>query len=237
MSPTPETILLGTTNTGKLREFDAMLAQRLPAGWRIIGPQELGEPLPEVVEDADTFYGNAAKKALELSARFGCAVLAEDSGLVVEALGGEPGVYSARWSGVHGDDAANNRLLVARMSALEPGASRAAHYEATICLATPLDALGVGLLAALGTAWEALPEGVPTVAASAGRVEDRVVIWVRGVVEGEIVLEPRGEGGFGYDPYFLLPEQDQTMAQLTLETKNQISHRAAALASLAALLR
>jgi XTP/dITP diphosphohydrolase len=139
---TTKQILLGTTNKGKLREFDAMLAAHLPQHWALIGPQQLGEPLPDVVEDRDTFHGNAAKKALELSERFGCAVLAEDSGLIVDALGGEPGVYSARWSGTHGDDAANNRKLVAQMTALPASAPRSARYAATICLAFLDDALG-----------------------------------------------------------------------------------------------
>lgn len=233
---TDKTILLGTSNKGKLREFDAMLARHLPAGWRLIGPQSLDQPLPDVVEDQDTFYGNAAKKALELSLYAGCAVLAEDSGLVVAALGGEPGVYSARWSGVHGDDAANNRKLVARVAALPDAASRAAHYEATICLAFLDDALGQQVVRALGTTWGALPVGVPTTQGAAGRVGERGLVWVRGVVEGVITLEARGDGGFGYDPYFLLPARGLTMAELSMADKNALSHRAAALAALAALL-
>jgi XTP/dITP diphosphohydrolase len=235
MSP-DKTLLLGTSNKGKQREFDAMLTQHLPQGWRLIGPQSLDKPLPDVVEDQDTFYGNAAKKALELSLHAGCAVLAEDSGLVVAGLSGEPGVLSARWSGVHGDDVANNKKLVARVSALPDTTSRAAHYEATICLAFLDDALGQQVLRALGTAWDALPHGVPTVAATAGRVGERGLVWVRGVVEGVITLEARGEGGFGYDPYFLLPARGLTMAELSMADKNAISHRARALAALAALL-
>lgn len=233
---TTKQILLGTTNKGKLREFDAMLAAHLPQHWALIGPQQLGEPLPDVVEDRDTFHGNAAKKALELSERFGCAVLAEDSGLIVDALGGEPGVYSARWSGTHGDDAANNRKLIARMTALPASAPRSARYAATICLAFLDDALGAQVLSALGATWGSLPEGYPEAAATAHRVGGRGLVWVRGSVEGELTLEARGEGGFGYDPYFLLPERGLTMAELPLDIKNTISHRAAALRALAALL-
>src|SRR5262249_21186666 len=128
--------------------------------------------LPEVDEDRDTFEGNARKKAGEVARALGHWVLAEDSGLVAPGLNGRPGVYSARYAGKHGDDAANNARLLAELAPL-PDDHRAAYY---VCVAALRD-----------------PEG-------------NVQAVGEGRCHGVIVKEPRGGGGFGYDPLFLIPE-------------------------------
>lgn len=158
---------------------------------------------PEVVEDGATFADNARKKAVELARYLGQWVLGEDSGLVVPALNGRPGVYSARYAGKQGDDAANNARLLAELAPL-PDDRRAAYYVCTAALADPNGEL-------------------------------------RGVVEGRccgvILREARGEGGFGYDPLFLIPEYHRTFGELSPRVKHALSHRARALAQLRPLLR
>jgi XTP/dITP diphosphohydrolase len=158
---------------------------------------------PEVVEDGATFADNARKKAVELARYLGQWVLGEDSGLVVPALNGRPGVYSARYAGKHGDDAANNARLLAELAPL-PDDRRAAYYVCTAALADP-----------------------------SGEV--------RGVVEGRccgvILRAARGDGGFGYDPLFLIPEYHRTFGELSPRVKHALSHRARALAQLRPLLR
>ncbi len=162
----------------------------------------LGEIAPgfEIEEDGATFEDNASKKARETAARTGLAALADDSGLEVDALGGEPGVRSARFSGMPCDDGRNNALLIERLASV-PADRRTARYVAVIALARP-----------------------------GGPVE-----LARGTCEGRIARSPRGQGGFGYDPYFTLPD-GRHMAELTPEEKNRISHRGAAFAAVRALL-
>ena len=130
-------ILAATGNRGKLREFKEILE---PLGFEIIGPDDVGG-IPDVVEDRDTFEGNAVKKAVEVAAAKKCLVLADDSGLEVDALGGAPGVYSARYSGEDSNDARNVQKLLAELPA---DADRGAHFTCVLAIA---DATGV-----LGTA-------------------------------------------------------------------------------------
>jgi XTP/dITP diphosphohydrolase len=209
-------LLFGTTNPGKLREL-----RRLVAGLhvRVLSPEELGRPLPEVEEDGATFEENAAAKALEWARFSGLHAVADDSGLCVDALGGAPGVRSARWSEDVSPgplpreprDEANNELLLVRLAGVaEPG--RGAEYRAVLALAAP---------------------------------DGRVLASVRGVCRGRIGRARRGGGGFGYDPLFLPDARPgATMAELTPEAKDAISHRGAAfrlllphLAKLAASVR
>ncbi|MCS6850369.1 MAG: RdgB/HAM1 family non-canonical purine NTP pyrophosphatase [Gemmataceae bacterium] len=159
--------------------------------------------LPEVVEDGTTFEANARKKAVENAQRLRRWVLAEDSGLVVDALGGRPGVYSARFAGQHGDDAANNARLLAELADV-PDEQRTAHY---VCVAVLAD-----------------PEG-------------RVVATTEGRCHGRIIREYRGQGGFGYDPLFLVPEYHRTFGELSPRVKHALSHRARALERLRPTLR
>jgi XTP/dITP diphosphohydrolase len=158
---------------------------------------------PEVVEDADTFEGNARKKAVELSRYLKQWVLGEDSGLVVPALNGRPGVYSARYAGKQGDDAANNARLLAELGPL-PDDRRDAYYVCTAALADP---------------------------------DGNVRAVVEGRCHGVILRAPRGTGGFGYDPLFLIPEYHQTFGELSARVKHALSHRGRALARLHTFLR
>ncbi|MBA4065800.1 MAG: non-canonical purine NTP pyrophosphatase, RdgB/HAM1 family [Isosphaera sp.] len=157
---------------------------------------------PEVEETADTFVGNATLKATQLAPALGTWVLGEDSGLCVPALGGAPGVYSARYAGTHGDDAANNARLLREMAALT-GDGRAAFYVSTAVLADPT-----------------------------GKVEASV----EGRCHGVIADGPRGAGGFGYDPLFLVPEYGKTFGELPPEVKRAMSHRAEAFRQLRPVL-
>ncbi len=193
------TLILGTRNRKKREEIVAILGD---LGLEF-GDLSQWPELPDVVEDADTFQGNAQKKATELARQLGQWVLGEDSGLVVPALHGRPGVYSARYAGRHGDDAANNAKLLAELAPL-PDDRRAAYYVCTAALADP---------------------------------QGTIRATVEGRCHGVIVREPRGSGGFGYDPLFLIPEYHRTFGELSPRVKHALSHRARALAQLRPVLR
>ena len=184
-------LIIATGNAGKLREIRAILGEKFD---EILSMKEAGIS-HETVEDGSTFLENAQKKAREMAEIAGCAALADDSGICVDALGGAPGIYSARFCGRHGDDEANNRLLVEKLQGVE---DRSAHYTCAISLAFP----------------------------------DGSEKHAEGYLHGKIVDTPRGNGGFGYDPYFYLEEYGCTAAELSAEEKNKISHRAEALQEL-----
>jgi XTP/dITP diphosphohydrolase len=190
-------LVFATRNRGKLVE----LRQLLP-GIDVVSvdeaAQRLGVAIGEVVEDADTFAGNAIKKARAVSAATGLPALADDSGLEVDALDGAPGVYSARYAGDAADDAANNAKLLAALAGVAPE-RRTARFRAVLALADHLGPLG--------------PEA----------------ITADGTCEGVILDAPRGTGGFGYDPLFLVPALGQTFAELGVGTKGELSHRARAM--------
>ena len=190
-------LLIATGNQGKLKEIRRLLDG---APIEIVGLDQLTNP-PEVVEDGATFTDNARKKAQEMAEFSGYLTLADDSGLVVDALNGAPGVYSARYAGEQGDDAANNDKLLASMAAVADEKRRAA-FHCIVALAWP-----------------------------DGRCET-----YSGQVSGLIMREARGDGGFGYDPLFIVPEYGKTMAELPLEIKNRISHRGTALRKVIPLL-
>ena len=182
-------------NKHKVAEIAAMLR---PRGWEV-------EPLVLTVEeDAPTFAGNAEKKARAALAQSGLPSLADDSGLEVDALGGAPGVLSARYAGEPCDDGANNRKLLGALAGV-PDDRRTARFR---CALVFVDADGTRLVA-------------------------------EGACEGRIGHEPRGSGGFGYDPLFLVADDaaGRTMAELAPDEKNRISHRARALDALARLLQ
>ena len=184
-------LVIASGNPGKLREIRAILGSKFE---EIVSMKEAGIT-HETVEDGATFLENAQKKAREIAEISGCAALADDSGLCVDALGGDPGIYSARFCGRHGDDEANNRLLIQKLQGQE---NRAAHYECAVSLVFP----------------------------------DGRELHALGSLEGQIVDLPKGEGGFGYDPYFFLPAYGKTAAEIPAEEKNRISHRAKALFAL-----
>lgn len=191
-----EKIVLATGNKGKLREFRGLLEGVFG---NIVSLNDLESP-PEVTEDGETFGENALKKARAISAYSGIPALADDSGLEVEALGGRPGVYSARYAGQDATDSDNIRKLLVELHGVE---DRRARFVCVLAFVTP----------------------------------DGQEITAEGTCEGVILTEPRGEGGFGYDPVFFLPEYNKTMAEIPAELKNKISHRARACESLAKLLR
>lgn len=184
-------LLLATRNNNKKLELQELLAG-LPVQ---ILTLDAFPHLPEVEEDGSTFAENAAKKARVNAAMSGTVCLADDSGLVVEALNGQPGVYSARLSGPHGDDESNNHKLLQMMEDLAED-TRGARFACVIAIATP--------------------EGK--------------IATVEGICPGSIIREPRGRGGFGYDPLFVPEGFSLTFAELTPAEKNRISHRARALA-------
>jgi len=196
-------LLVATTNPNKVREIEQVLR---PLGFDVLGLHELAKAIPEPVEDADTFEGNARIKAQAYARALGTACLAEDSGLEVDALAGAPGVHSARYAGV-GDtreerDHANNDKLLRALVAV-PEAKRGARFVCAMCL---VDAEGT------------------------------VVFETRGTYEGVIADAPRGSGGFGYDPLLFLPALGKTSAELTPDEKNALSHRGKATRALATFL-
>lgn len=198
----PAAIVLGTRNLKKGREIAILLAPPWEAHPRLsrLVARTLDEwpDLPDVVEDAETFAGNARKKASETALSLGLWTLADDSGLAVDALAGAPGVYSARFAGTHGDDEANNRLVLERMAAV-PDDRRGAAFVCALALADPT-----------GT----------------------VRLEAEGTCRGRLTREPRGPGGFGYDPLFLIPEYHRTFGELSPLVKAQLSHRSRAFARL-----
>jgi XTP/dITP diphosphohydrolase len=203
-APAPlRNLVIATANPGKVREFQTLLSG-LP--FAPIAQSALGIAAPE--ETGTTFAENALLKARHAAVASGAAAIADDSGLEVDALGGAPGIYSARYAGEGaGDaaavDAANNAKLVAALAGL-PFEARRARYR---CALVYLEGPG-----------------------------DPAPLFTQGVWEGYVLEAPRGAGGFGYDPYFWLPEQGATAAELEPEQKNRLSHRGAALHALIAAL-
>ena len=195
-----KTVVVATGNAHKVTEIEAILAPVMP-GVRFVALGELGD-FPDPVEDGQTFFDNALIKARAAQARTGLAMaVADDSGLCVDALDGAPGIYSARWAGEHGNDAANNERLMREMDGVADEA-RTARFHSSVVL-----------------------------------VRGDEVLRGDGDCEGVVGHAPRGSHGFGYDPLFLPAETPgKTMAELTLDEKNQISHRFHALEDLASKL-
>lgn len=189
---TPPRLVLGTFNQGKVREIADML-RGLPL--EVVGLDAF-PGVQEVEETGATFEENARLKALGLAQQTGALVLAEDSGLEVDALSGRPGVLSARYGGEGLDDAGRAALLLQELRGV-PEAKRTARFR---CVAAMADA-------------------------------ERVHIVVSGKAEGRIAVEPAGESGFGYDPVFVPEGYGATFAQLGLEVKARVSHRAQAMAA------
>jgi XTP/dITP diphosphohydrolase len=185
-------LVLASGNAGKLREFGQLLA---PFDFEVL-PQSAFH-VPEAEEPHVTFVENAIAKARHAAQLTGLPALADDSGLCVTALGGAPGVYSARYGGEPKSDQRNNARLLSNLSGIS---DRRAHYVAVLVLLRSAD--------------------------------DPQPIIAQGEWHGEIIDTPRGAGGFGYDPYFLVPGTGLTVAELPHEEKNRRSHRGQALAQL-----
>ncbi|WP_139333412.1 RdgB/HAM1 family non-canonical purine NTP pyrophosphatase [Mycobacterium sp. SP-6446] len=193
-------LLVASRNPKKLAELRRVLDGAGLSGLTLLSLNDV-EPFDEAPETGATFEDNALAKARDAFAATGFASVADDSGLEVAAMRGMPGVLSARWSGKHGDDAANTALLLAQLRDV-PDSRRGAAFVSACALVSS---------------------------------SDEVV--VRGEWPGSIAREPRGDGGFGYDPVFIPEGSDRTAAQLSPAEKDAVSHRGRALALLVPALR
>jgi XTP/dITP diphosphohydrolase len=187
-----DVVVLATRNEGKLREL-----ARILGSVKLAGLDEF-PGAPEVAETGATFEENALLKARAIAVFTGLPSVAYDSGLCVDALNGMPGIFSARWSGAHGDDGANLDLVLAQLADV-PDQRRSANFTCAAALV--------------------LPDGASHV--------------VLGQVDGHLLREPRGTGGFGYDPIFVPDGFDITTAEMTADEKDAISHRGQAFRALA----
>ena len=187
--------VLATHNPGKLREMGEILKD---FGIEVVSPRALGLTV-DVEETGTTFAENAMLKAKAICKAAGLPAIADDSGLCVDALGGAPGVYSARYGGEGLDDKGRYMLL---LSSLRGAPTRAAHFACAVACAFP----------------------------------NGDTLTAEGRCDGSIAYAPLGEGGFGYDPVFLLPGTGKTFGQLTQEEKSAVSHRGRALKDFAGKL-
>ncbi|AQW22193.1 non-canonical purine NTP pyrophosphatase [Lentilactobacillus curieae] len=189
----PEEIVIASQNQNKINEIEEALAKFSVKVTSLNDYSEVGE----IDENGSSFEENAEIKARAVMNLVNKPVIADDSGLVVPALNGAPGIHSARYAGDHDDDA-NNRKLIKELA----GKNREAYFESVLVFLTP-----------------------------AG---DKVV--AEGKVDGEILTESRGDNGFGYDPFFLIPGSQKTMAEMSIHEKNAVSHRGRAIKQLVAKL-
>jgi XTP/dITP diphosphohydrolase len=212
-------LLIATNNQGKVKELQELLAGM---DVELVTPSQIGLDL-DVVEDGTTYAENATKKAVAFAQASGLISLADDSGLEVDALDGAPGLYSARygsdslplnsqhWGGAGGgrlSDGERRKYLIGKLQ--DKPHPWTARFRAVIAIAIP-EVLWTQVARHLNS-WEQAP---------------RLQIF-EGICEGEVIPEERGTGGFGYDPIFLLPELGKTMAELSMDEKNRLSHRARA---------
>lgn len=188
--------IIATHNMKKRNELARILE---PLGVSVLTAEQAGVELTDVEETGETFEENARLKSQSGCKESGMPCIADDSGLMVDALNGEPGVYSARYAGEHGNDPKNNALLLEKLADV-PDEKRTARFVCTVCCTYP----------------------------------DGKEIVVTGKCEGKIGYAPKGEGGFGYDPVFMVG--DKSFAELTSGEKDEISHRGNALKALAEAL-
>lgn len=218
-------IIVATHNEGKLVEINRILEDCLGVDADQVELVSAGSlNLPDPVEDGVTFQENALLKARDVAARTGCPAIADDSGLIVDVMGNAPGILSARWAGKHGDDKANNALLLAQIADI-PDAKRTARFRCAAALVVPQTEAGAG---------------------ADGRYAIAQEIVETGEMPGVLLHEPHGEHGFGYDPLFVPDDQPAgrtstepdyegeplTSAEMTPAEKNAISHRGKALKAL-----
>ena len=189
-------IIIATHNKHKLQEMSRILS---PMGYEVVTDRDIGIELSDVEENGETFLDNARIKAEAGCKESGLPCIADDSGLCVDALGGAPGVYSARYSGVHGDDDGNNRKLLKELEGVTTE-KRTAHFACAICVSFP----------------------------------DGSEVTATGKCEGYIGYEKKGSNGFGYDPLFMVG--DRSLAEMSAEEKDAISHRGNALKELQKIL-
>lgn len=195
-------VVVATRNHGKVLELVRLFA--MPS-LELVSLAEL-PPFPDVIEDADSFEGNAKKKAWETALATGLPALADDSGLAVDALNGAPGIHSARFAGEHGNDGANVDKLLSLL-ANTPESERTARFLCVLAFADPNGALGES------------------------------IHCTRGTIEGRVLRARQGNGGFGYDPVLTPVGETLSMAELSIDRKNELSHRAKAAAQMRDFLR
>jgi XTP/dITP diphosphohydrolase len=197
--PVMKKIVLATSNLGKIAEMLPLLAG---LDITLITQTELG--VSDAIEDGHTFVENALIKARHASAKTGLPAIADDSGLMIDALNGSPGLISAHYAGVHGDNKGNIKKVLAELDDVPNEKRSARFYSLIVMLQHP---------------------------------EDPQPIIAEGIWEGEILISPRGENGFGYDPIFYVPEHQCSAAELPQDIKNTISHRGQALVKLRELIK
>lgn len=226
MLESADTVLIATRNKGKIAEFARMFSE---LGKQVRSLNDYDE-MPEIIEDGDTFRANAMIKAWAMARHFGLPALADDSGLCVARLNGQPGVYSARFAGEGAADRENNELLLRRLrelpaeaAASTAGSARSAAQAAPVASAVD----GARLLSPAS-----FVSGLALVNPGTGEE-----LYAEGSCAGFIIGSPKGDGGFGYDPLFYLPEYARTMAELTMAEKNAVSHRGMAVKQLLHLLQ
>jgi XTP/dITP diphosphohydrolase len=225
------TLFLASSNPGKLREFSEAAAAR---GVKVEPLPGFAE-MPVCVEDGSTFEENARKKAVHYSREVTGWVFADDSGICVDSLDGVPGVHSARFAGPQASDEQNNQRLVADLHRIEAQHGRAASkLEKASGASSGLDAVRPYIMD-MEHARSTAPQGLPRPNRAAHYVcvialaeAGKLLTVTEGRVDGVIIDEPRGEGGFGYDPYFLYPPLGKTFAELLPERKSAVSHRGVA---------
>lgn len=189
-----DNILIATRNKGKVKEFKALFNKYKI---KVYSLHDLREAIPEVKETGDTFKENARLKAEEIAQLLNRPVIADDSGLVIDALDGRPGVYSARYAHDQATDNENNEKVLTELKHIEMS-DRTARFVAVLAFAIP----------------------------------NKETVFTDGVCEGKIITSPKGTNGFGYDPIFVPDGYDMTLAELTNDEKNKISHRSHALKAL-----
>ncbi|WP_444964742.1 XTP/dITP diphosphatase [Pediococcus pentosaceus] len=185
-------ILIATKNDGKLKEFKQIFEQK---GIAVKSLKDINDDV-EIVENGLSFEENARLKADGYAKSIGIPVLADDSGLEIDALNGRPGIFSARYAGDH-NDAANNAKVLSELGGI-PDEKRTATFHSTVVVRKP----------------------------------DGSELVANGNLRGRILAVPRGDNGFGYDPLFFVEAKNKTLAEMTREEKNKISHRALAIEDL-----
>jgi XTP/dITP diphosphohydrolase len=194
-------LVLATQNSGKIKEFERLLAEFV-SDVQVLGLRDFPD-MPDIAETGASFIENSLLKARGISDFTKLPALADDSGLCIDYLNGDPGIYSARWSGVHGDDAANISKVLSQLDGVPPS-DRSAHFKCEVALVFPN-----------------------------GHEQQGREITESGKLSGRITLSPRGSAGFGYDPIFQPLGSELTLGELTHEEKDRISHRGIAMRAIA----
>ena len=194
-------LVLATQNNGKIKEFERLLAEFV-SDVQVLGLRDFPD-MPDIAETGESFIENSLLKARGICEFTQLPTLADDSGLCIDYLDGDPGIYSARWSGVHGDDAANISKVLLQLEGV-PQSERSAQFVCEVALVFPV-----------------------------GHLHQGREITESGKLSGSITLSPRGSAGFGYDPIFQPHGSALTLAELTHDEKDRISHRGIAMRAIA----